>query len=426
MPWCHHTNSKCQCEKVCGLFIPSVNSGYILSRAVEATSHFTPIVFETSSADKFPSSRHLRIRLQLAVFFHSPNGNHHTLSLTQLLESILDRLQHTSFKARPGARGDFNCYDVDGYGFALSELLPYCCLLRGREKDKAKLQEIDDLLNMVRAKVNWINSSIQIQGPQGDYDVRYEAKARLSYLDQRMSYFFPRKNTGVFTNTDREEAERKALKAQQDLMANFTKIKEDVPRSTKADINSAAPTAKKVDFDDKPLVLGSPRRPMKIGPSPSPRKPRSGPNFMARLRNAKRKAPGANPEGDENTQHAVRRLLYEKKEEPEEMDREEEEDPATPPVPASPEHLEEAEWLGFDGAMEMDSEPAPEEEDKLEEASMVSAVSAVSAVPASAEHIIQLGGPMQLDTEPALEEDDLELRIEADPRGQREFPRFLA
>jgi hypothetical protein len=168
----------------------------------------------------------------------------------------------------------------------LSEIIPYIHRLRQPIADRAILRDVDDLVNALRRKVNWITSTIQINGPWDDYDARYEAKNRWTSLDGRISYFFPRRGTGVFGKDDSErgEKERRALKRGEEFMAGFVgRRKKEKPADMQKSIQKT-PTKPRPVIDGRALVL-SPKKLML-----SPKKPlKSGKDFMARL-NSKRKA----------------------------------------------------------------------------------------------------------------------------------------
>ncbi|RKU45364.1 hypothetical protein DL546_001185 [Coniochaeta pulveracea] len=273
----------CFCEKVCEQLVTTVESSYLLSRAIEATHHFS---LHLPSLATFSPSHDLRTRLQLAVFFQTPTSMHHTLSPSCLLESIISRLDEPAFRARPGVRGDLNFYDLDGYGHALSEIIPYIYHLRQPIADRAVLKDLDESVNTLRRKVNWITSTIQINGPWDDYDARYEAKNRWTSLDGRISYFFPRRGAGVFGKDDaeRKEKERRALKKGEEFMAGFVgRRKKEEPVAMQKNIQKT-PTKPRPVIDGRALVL-SPKKLIL-----SPKKPlKSGKDFMAKL-SSKRKA----------------------------------------------------------------------------------------------------------------------------------------
>jgi hypothetical protein len=213
-------------------------------------------------------------------------STHHTLSPGRLLESIISRLDEPAFRARPGVRGDLNFYDLDGYGLALSEIIPYIHRLCQTIVDKAVLKDLDDSVNALRRKVNWITSTIQINGPWDDYDARYEAKNRWTSLDGRISYFFPRRGRGIFGKDDseREERERRALKKGEEFMAGFVGRRKKEELADMQKNIQRTPTKPRPVIDGRALVL-SPKKLML-----SPKRPlKSGKDFMARL-SSKRKA----------------------------------------------------------------------------------------------------------------------------------------
>lgn len=169
----------------------------------------------------------LRTRLELSVFFKDAEkvtpercGDAQTL-----LQSILRRLDEPDFKGRLGGRGVINYYDLDGYGMALAEIIPFLHYLRQSITNKAQVGEFNKSMDDFRRKISFVSSTIQIIGPMDDFDARYEAKTRWQALGYRISHFFPKLGgTGIFSDDRTEEeveAASRRVEKQQSFMANF-------------------------------------------------------------------------------------------------------------------------------------------------------------------------------------------------------------
>ncbi|OIW31018.1 hypothetical protein CONLIGDRAFT_679764 [Coniochaeta ligniaria NRRL 30616] len=216
------------CRKVCNLFVQTVDSVNLLSRAIEATNHVESRLLNTPRASRdFNPFKDLRTRLRLSVFFKdAEKATPERCGTAQaLLQSILQRLDEPDFKGRVGGRGVTNYYDLDGYGMALTEIIPFLHHLRQPITDKAEVSDFNRSVDDLRRKISFVTSTIQTVGSMDDFDARYEAKSRWQALDYCISHFFPRPGgTGVFseerTAEEAEEASRRVEK-QQSFMSNF-------------------------------------------------------------------------------------------------------------------------------------------------------------------------------------------------------------
>ena len=212
---------------MCSLFVQTVDSVNLLSRAVEATRHVGTRLLDDKARDEFEPFEDLRTRLQLSVFFMDAERvkPEHCGTAARLLHSLLQRLDEPDFKNRVGGRGDVNYYDLVGYGLTLTEIVPFLHSLYQLQTDKAELGRLNTWIDDLRRKIGFVNSTIQIAGSMEDFDVRYEAKTCWQALDYRISHLFPRRGgKGIFHDeaTEQElEGERRQTEKQKSFMEGY-------------------------------------------------------------------------------------------------------------------------------------------------------------------------------------------------------------
>lgn len=215
---------------MCNLFVQTVDSVNLLSRAVEATHHVGPRPLDTGPSPRdFHPFKDLRTRLQLSVFFKdAEKASPERCGTAQaLLRSILQRLDEPDFKSRSGGggRGVVNYYDLEGYGLALTGIIPFLHHLRQNITDATEISEFNKGVEDLRRKVSFVTSTMQIIGSMDDIDARYEAKTRWKVVDHWLSHFFPRKGgAGVFSDemtAEEEEAQSRRVERQARMMTKF-------------------------------------------------------------------------------------------------------------------------------------------------------------------------------------------------------------
>ncbi|KAB5562937.1 hypothetical protein GE09DRAFT_764691 [Coniochaeta sp. 2T2.1] len=218
---CRAAEREIFCRKLCNLIIQAVDSVSLLCRALEVTRHISRkhlIISDLPSSQADNPFEDLRTRLQLSIFFKS--GEHLTPercgTAPLLLSSILRRLDDPDFKGgRAGGRGVPNYYDLDGYGLALTEILPFLHFLRQNLSDGKEIAEFNKSIDDLRRKISFVSSTIQITGPMDDLDAKSKAKTRWQALqDYRLPHFFPRPGgQGIFGLEPTEEETRKNKEA---------------------------------------------------------------------------------------------------------------------------------------------------------------------------------------------------------------------
>lgn len=223
---------------MCNLFVQTVDSVNLLARAVEATHHVGPRLLDTDPGHRdLEPFKDLRTRLQLSVFFKDAEkaSPERCGTARALLQSILQRLDEPDFKGRVGgsgggggSRGVANYYDLEGYGLALTGIIPFLHQLRQNvvvAADAAEASEFSRGIDDLRRKVSFVTSTMQIVGSMEDLDARYEAKTRWKAVDHWIAHFFPKKGgRGVFSDeitAEEAEAQSRRVERQARMMTKF-------------------------------------------------------------------------------------------------------------------------------------------------------------------------------------------------------------